>query len=390
MRSRLRRFVAVSLVVTSLDVAVAVGGRQLLGAPILVTDSIAIVVAATLSWFLNRSFTYRNDPRARWVREPGAYVRAAGLTGVIDVAVMRLVVELLLPETLGRLMVAKLAAVAVAAIVRVVVYRAVLFQVVRSSQRSVTSRGDPQGSVRLSVVVPAFREEQRIGETVTELRAALASVGEIEIVVVDDGSGDATADVARRAGADVVIALEHNRGKGGAVRAGVLASSGRTVAFTDADLSYPPAQLIGLMAEVEAGWDVVVGSRRHVETATLVHARRLREVSGRVFNLLTLAVLLGQYRDTQCGLKAFRADVAQLLFSHTRIDGFAFDVELFHLIERYRLTLHEVPVSVANAESSTVRVGVDALRMIGDLARLRRLAFTDAYDLTADEAAALA
>jgi hypothetical protein len=112
-------------------------------------------------------------------------------------------------------------------------------------------------------------------------------------------------------------------------------------------------------------------------------------VSGRVFNLLTLAVLLGQYRDTQCGLKAFRSDVARLLFSRARIDGFAFDVELFHLVERYRLTLREVPVSLRSEESSTVRVGLDAARMMGDLLRIRQLAFTDVYDLSPDDAAAL-
>ena len=115
--------------------------------------------------------------------------------------------------------------------------------------------------------------------------------------------------------------------------------SGRTVAFTDADLSYAPEQLLRLLDGVEAGWDVVVGSRQHVETRTVVRAGRLREVGGRVINLLTGIVLLGRYRDTQCGLKAMRSDVGRLVFSHAHIDGFAFDVEVFHLVERYRLTL---------------------------------------------------
>src|SRR5690606_28251455 len=151
-----------------------------------------------------------------------------------------------------------------------------------------------------------YREADRIGTTVARIRDELApTVGDdLEVVVVDDGSGDRTAAAARAAGADQVLVQPVNRGKGAAVRAGVLAARGRTVAFTDADLSYPPAQVADLLAEVEDGWDVVVGSRVHTQTATLVRARRVRELGGRLINLGTHAVLLGAHRDTQCGLKA--------------------------------------------------------------------------------------
>ena len=116
-----------------------------------------------------------------------------------------------------------------------------------------------------------------------------------------------------------------------------------------------------------------------------MRSRRLRELSGRVFNTLTQVVLLGEYRDTQCGFKAFRSDVARLLFTHSRIDGFAFDVELYHLAERYHLSLTEVPVEVAHAETSSVRVGLDAARMVRDLFRVRRWAGQGRYDLTEEE-----
>ena len=102
------------------------------------------------------------------------------------------------------------------------------------------------------------------------------------------------------------------------------------------------------------------GSRRHDDTTTLVRARRLREVGGRAINLLTRVVLLGRYRDTQCGLKAFRSDLGRLIFEHSHIDGFAFDVEIFHLVEAYQLSLAEVPVRVENSSRSTVRVARDA------------------------------
>jgi hypothetical protein len=157
------------------------------------------------------------------------------------------------------------------------------------------------------------------------------------------------------------------------------------VAYTDADLAYPPAQLLHLLAEVEAGADMVVGSRRHVETKTLVQARRLRELTGRLFNLLTGLILLGRYRDTQCGLKAFRSDVARALFTRSTVDRFAFDVELFHLAERYRLSLVEVPVELANTEQSSVRVALDALRMVRDLIVLRIRVGGRSYDLAPDD-----
>lgn len=244
------------------------------------------------------------------------------------------------------------------------------------------------GTYRLSVVVPAYAEEGRIADTIGRLRselADLAGAGGLEIVVVDDGSPDRTAAVAEAAGADVVLRQVHNRGKGAAVRAGMLVASGRTLAFTDADLAYSPDHLRELVHEVEAGWDVVVGSRRHTDTTTLVRAGRLREVGGRAINLLTHLVLLGQHRDTQCGLKAFRSDVARLLFAHTRIDGFAFDVELFHLVERYRLSLTEVPVRVENSSRSTVNVVRDGIRLVRDLFRVLGYARRGDYDLDARE-----
>lgn len=273
-------------------------------------------------------------------------------------------------------------------LVRVLISRRRASTEVRTDLSRRSRRPPAPGDVRLSVVVPAFGEQERIADTIDRLRSALAKVaadGGLEIVVVDDGSFDGTAAAAEAAGADRVLRHEVNRGKGAAVRTGVLAARGRAVAFTDADLAYSPDQLLGLLDEVEAGWDVVVGSRRHTDTTTLVRARRLREIGGRGINLLTRAVLLGQYRDTQCGLKAFRSDAARLVFSHCQVDGFAFDVEVFHLVERYHLSLTEVPVRVENSTRSTVRVARDAARLVRDLFRIRRRASQGVYDLAPGE-----
>lgn len=244
------------------------------------------------------------------------------------------------------------------------------------------------GSPRLSVVVPAYREAGRIGATIGRLREALGGIdGEVEIVVVDDGSADGTAEEAESARADVVLVQPANRGKGAAVRAGMLAASGRTVAFTDADLAYAPAQLLGLLAAVEGGSDVVVGSRRHDETTTLVRARRLRALGGRVINLLTKALVLGVDRDTQCGLKAFASDSARTIFERSRVDGFAFDVEVFVIADRNHLRVTEVPVTVENSPHSTVQVVRDAAQLIADLWRIRRWARAGVYDVPKGPAA---
>ncbi len=240
-----------------------------------------------------------------------------------------------------------------------------------------------------SVVLPAYQEEGRIGAAVERLRRELSVQGEVEIVVVDDGSSDATAEAARGAGADQVLSLPANLGKGAAVRAGMLAARGQARAFTDADLAYPPPQLLRLLGEVEAGWDVVIGSRRHVDTTTLVRARRMREVSGRLFNLASRVVLLHRYLDTQCGLKAFAGDAAGVIFARARVDGFAFDVELLYLAQRYGLSLQEVPVELANTGTSTVRLLRDAPRMARDLFRIRSWAAAGAYDLTPEERSVL-
>lgn len=382
MRERLRRFASIGLIATAVDVVLLLVLARGLGLIVIVADAIALAAAATVSFALHRQITFGGDPSVRWVHHPLAFTMAAVVAGAVDVVVLRGLVELTGWSSAPELVAAKLPAVAVASGVRFVAYRTVLFGSVRAQLAERVERTPAPGERRLSVVVPAYREADRIGATVARIREELApSVGDdLEVVVVDDGSGDGTAEAARAAGADQVLVQPENRGKGAAVRAGVLAARGRTVAFTDADLSYPPAQLADLLAEVEDGWDVVVGSRVHTQTATLVRARRVRELGGRLINLGTHAVLLGAHRDTQCGIKAFRSDVARSLFSRSRIDGFAFDVELFHLAERDGLSVREVPVQVANAERSTVRVVRDGLVLVRDLARIVRGGRAGWYD----------
>src|SRR5690606_4042472 len=175
-----------------------------------------------------------------------------------------------------------------------------------------------------------------------------------------------------------------NRGKGAAVRTGALAARGRAVVFTDADLAYGPEQVRRVLAGIEDGWDVVIGDRRHPETRTLVAPSRLRAWGSRAINWLGYAVLLGSFRDTQSGLKGFRSDVARFLFTRTRVDGFAFDIEVLHLVERHQLSLVEVPVEVTNSPRSTVSAARDALRLAVDLFRIRHWSASGAYEAAGD------
>lgn len=234
-------------------------------------------------------------------------------------------------------------------------------------------------TARLSVVVPAYNEGARIADTVTTLRASLAAV-EPEVIVIDDGSVDGTAERAEAAGADLVVRLSQNAGKGAAVRAGFARATGAAIAYTDADLAYPPEQLLAMLGVVEAGFPFVAGSRRHEETVTLIRARRLREVTGRVFNVATAALVSTGFRDTQCGIKVFRAEEGRLLLACGLVEGFAFDVELFVLARRFGIPVTEVPVQIRNAETSTVQMGRDARRMVQDLLRIRRWAANGTYD----------
>ena len=386
MRERLRRFAVVGLVATTIDIGLAV---ILLGAgwDPWAADAAALGLAATVARLLHRSLTLRDDPYARWIRLRRVFVTVVVIAGLVDFGVLTVARSLLdgpLGGDTGSWTVdlgAKLVAVVVAGAVRAVAYRAFLFRVIRREQDLPSRRPVSYGDIRVTMVIPAFREADRIGETVVRVRSELgAALGaDIEVVVVDDGSPDDTTAAAEAAGADCVVRLDRNRGKGAAVRAGVAAANGRTVVFTDADLAYGPTQAAALVHKVEEGYDVVVGSRRHTDTTTLVRAGRLREVGGRLVNLTTHALLLGQYRDTQCGLKAFRSDVARPLFEASTLDGFAFDVELFHLAERWRLSLAEVPVEVENSERSTVQLLRDGIRLVVDLIRVRQRARNGDY-----------
>ncbi|HCB33852.1 MAG TPA: glycosyl transferase family 2, partial [Acidimicrobiaceae bacterium] len=205
----------------------------------------------------------------------------------------------------------------------------------------------------------------------------------VEIVVVDDGSTDGTTAAAVAAGADLVVTLDSNAGKGAAVRAGMLAARGRVRIFTDVDLAYPPSQLPALVAALADGADVVVGNRRHRDTRRINSAPRARAVASRLFNLGARVVLLGRHRDTQCGLKAFTAPAARHIFARTAVDGFAFDVEVLYLAEAAGMKVVDAPVVLDHVEETTVALVPSAFAVLRDLLGIRRRIAAGGYDAPA-------
>lgn len=373
MKRRLRLFVAVALTATAIDLFAYLFLRDL-GFRWWAADIAALVAAAIFGISAHRRLTLRNDPNLRWIHRPVAFTASITLAGLVDLAVLF--------NSEERAWLAKSIAIAAAALVRAVSNRWFLFSIVRGEQESPARRSAPTDPLRLSVVVPAYQEVDRIAGTIEILHSHIANLidpNDFEIVVVDDGSGDGTADAANRTGLARGIVLPENLGKGGAVREGMRAARGRSRVFLDADLAYGPDEVIRIMGELEDGWDVVVGSRRDSRLVTQTSAGLVRDVGGRLVNLATHVLLLGQYRDTQAGCKGFRSDVAELIFSKTQLNGFSFDIEIFHLVERWRLTLKEIPMSVAETDASTVNLVSDTIQLLADLGRIRRWSARGVY-----------
>lgn len=228
----------------------------------------------------------------------------------------------------------------------------------------------------LSVVVPAFDEAQRLPPTLARIREYLdAQNEEYEVIVVDDGSRDSTADLAEQVGSTwpqlSVIRLGRNQGKGAAVRAGMLQARGDHRLFTDADLSTPIDELPQLRAQLHDRCAVAIASRALPLSQIDVHQPGRRETMGRMYNRLLRVVALPGLHDTQCGFKVFTAEAAAACFGPLRTKGFGFDAEVLLRARRLGWTVAEVPVRWSHREDSRVSPVRDSARTLLDLLRLR-------------------
>ena len=227
----------------------------------------------------------------------------------------------------------------------------------------------------LSIVIPAFNEEARLGPTLRDYLAYCRdSRRAVELIVVDDGSLDRTSAVVNHCASEHpeirLIRLAENHGKGHAVRSGVVNTRGKLVLFADADGATPLPEIERLEAALNAGADLAIGSRA-LRGEVRVNARLYRRVIGRVFHRLVESLTVPGVKDTQCGFKLFRGPVAHDLFSRMRMRGFSFDVELLMMAQRRGYVLAEIPVNWTHQPGSKVNLVTDSARMARDLFIIR-------------------
>lgn len=229
--------------------------------------------------------------------------------------------------------------------------------------------------MHLSFIIPAYNEAERIAPSLRVAVEYFASVDyQAEVIVVDDGSRDATASVVARFESEGVRLLRQpaNRGKGAAVRRGMLEATGRYRIFSDADFSTPVTETPKLLDRLGAV-DVVIGSRALDSSTIREHQPWYREAMGKLFNRLVQMLLVPGIHDTQCGFKGFTAEAAYEIFSHAKIDGFSFDVEALFLARRLGFTIEEIPVEWYNDRRSTLDPVSDSIAMVRELLRIRAL-----------------
>lgn len=230
---------------------------------------------------------------------------------------------------------------------------------------------------RFSLVIPMFNESTRIATTIDELSKSRFLTTECEIVFVDDGSSDNSAELSERLASESkleswkVIRLDRNRGKGFAVRKGVEIASGDFIVFVDADLSVGLTDIENAFRVLENGADLIYGSRHHPDSRLPRSQPILRVVSGRFYNVFLRLMLLTSERDTQCGLKGFTSSAALTIFPASEVDGFGFDIEILAIAERLNMDIQSVPVSWSHVNDSRVKVVRHGVEMISSTIRLR-------------------
>jgi dolichyl-phosphate beta-glucosyltransferase len=238
--------------------------------------------------------------------------------------------------------------------------------------------GDRLGeSVDLSIVIPAYNEERRLPHTLESVNEYLQKQSyTYEVIIVDDGSADRTSqiveDFQKSQPRLKLITLDKNKGKGFAVRTGILHSRGRIVIFTDADLSVPIKEVEKLQPLLEEGYDIVIGSRKHPDSKIIRRESRLRCFMGRIYHRLNRWLGIKDVQDVPCGFKGFRREAAKQLFLAVRLNRFSFDAEVLYLTQRkYNLRWKQIPIEWTHSCGSKVHILRDPAAMILDLIKIK-------------------
>ena len=230
----------------------------------------------------------------------------------------------------------------------------------------------------LSIVIPAYNEENRIGKTIDKILHYINNQKyPYEIIIIDDGSIDETVSV-------VMKSMEHNehikllnnkinKGKGYCIKKGILEANGKYVLFTDADLSTPVEEVEKLLSQLEKGYDIAIGSRSLAGSDIILRQPLYRELMGKVFNRFVRLLAVKEFVDTQCGFKLFRRDAARTIFKEQRLNGFAFDVEILYLARKNGFKIKEVPIKWINSPDSKVSPVSSSIGMFFDLLKIKKL-----------------
>mgnify|MGYP001330397209 CR=1 FL=1 len=234
----------------------------------------------------------------------------------------------------------------------------------------------------LSVVIPAYNEEKRIGSSLTRVYEYLKKRDfDFEIIVIDDGSKDKTLNLLTEYSQKnpnlIVLKNENNQGKGFSVKKGILKSKGNIILFTDADLSTPIEEIDKLINYLKEGYQIAIGSRALPESRIEIYQVWYRQLMGKAFNKIIRIILNLDYYDTQCGFKCFQRTAALEIFKSMKISGFSFDIEVLFIANHRGLKIKEVPVRWYNSPESKVKVVRDSSRMLWDILKLRFNNFKD-------------
>jgi glycosyltransferase involved in cell wall biosynthesis len=246
--------------------------------------------------------------------------------------------------------------------------------------------GEPElPTPHLSIVIPAYNEAPRIENALARVLECVEQQGwDAEVLVVDDGSKDATPEIVHRWMERYprlhLIQNDGNRGKGFSVRNGLLQAGGEIVMFTDADLSAPMEEAERLFAAIADGADVAIGSRWLDKARQTIHQPLYRRFFGRCFNWVTRTVMGLPFKDTQCGFKAFRRQAAQVIFRLQRIERWGFDPEILFIARKLGYDIREVPVTWGHDERSRMSYLKDGMKMLEEMAIIRGNSMAGRYD----------
>ena len=240
-------------------------------------------------------------------------------------------------------------------------------------------------AIMYSIIIPAYNESSRITKSLDKILAYISeNQWEAEVLVVNDGSRDNTADIIREYAqrSPIVRLIENpgNRGKGYSVRNGMLEARGDILLFSDADLSSPIYESARLLREIEKGADVAFGSRWLEADTQTERQPILRQIAGRVYNLLLRVILGLNYKDTQCGIKAFTRQAAEKVFTRQKIERWGFDPELLFIAKKFGMKMVEVPVEWAHDDRSKINPVVDGFKMGLEMLKIRWNGITGRYE----------